>query len=134
MKLLIGAQNMKRPITLLKKSSGLGLQLCEKIDSGTGVFLWILRNFWDYLFYRTPLGDCFWNIYIYKVLSHVPMYSSPVRKAPSFQSFQWISSTRFAKLIQIWQILYFNFTYIYINDFQIYIYIYIYIYYIYIHI
>ena len=28
-------------------------------DSGTGVFLWIWRNFTEYLFYRTPLDDCF---------------------------------------------------------------------------
>ena len=27
--------------------------------SGTGVFLWILRNFKQHLFYRTPPGDCF---------------------------------------------------------------------------
>ena len=27
-------------------------------DSGTGVFQWILRNFQEHLFYRTPLGDC----------------------------------------------------------------------------
>ena len=24
-------------------------------DSSTGVFLWILRNFWDQFFYRTPM-------------------------------------------------------------------------------
>ena len=29
-------------------------------DSGTGVFLWILRSFLEHLFYRTPLDDCFW--------------------------------------------------------------------------
>ena len=28
-------------------------------DSGTGVFLWVLRNFWEYLFYRRPLDDSF---------------------------------------------------------------------------
>ena len=33
--------------------------LDEKIDSGTGVFLCILRNFYEHLFYRTLLGDCF---------------------------------------------------------------------------
>ena len=37
-----------KPATLLKK------------DSGTGVFLWILQNFQEHLFYRTPPGDCFW--------------------------------------------------------------------------
>ena len=36
-----------RPATLLKK------------DSGTGVFLWILWKFWERIFYRTPLDDCF---------------------------------------------------------------------------
>ena len=35
-----------------------GLQLYEKRDSGTCVFLWILRHFLEQLFYRTPLDDC----------------------------------------------------------------------------
>ena len=39
-----------RPTTLLKK------------DTGTGVFLWILRNFKEHLFYKTPPGDCFWKL------------------------------------------------------------------------
>ena len=38
-----------------------GLQLYLKRDSDTDVFLWILRNFQEYLFYRTPLDDYFWN-------------------------------------------------------------------------
>ena len=31
-------------------------------DSGTGVFLWLLRNFEEHLFYRIPLKDyfCLW--------------------------------------------------------------------------
>ena len=32
----------------------------KKKDSGTGVFLWTLRNFSEQLSYRTPLYDCFW--------------------------------------------------------------------------
>ena len=36
-----------KPATLLKK------------DFGIGVFLWILRNFLEHLFYRTPLENCF---------------------------------------------------------------------------
>ena len=36
-----------------------GLQLYYKRDSGRGVFVWILRNFLEHLFYRTLLGDCF---------------------------------------------------------------------------
>ena len=35
------------------KVTGLGL------GCGTGVFLWMLRNFSEHLFYRTYLGDCF---------------------------------------------------------------------------
>ena len=43
----------------------LGKHLCqsfrpkEKWDPDTGVFLWILQNFQEHLFYRTPLDDCF---------------------------------------------------------------------------
>ena len=36
------------------------LQALLKADFSTGVFLLILRNFWEYLFYRTSPGDCFW--------------------------------------------------------------------------
>ena len=32
-----------------------GLQLYLKRDSGTGVFLWNLQNFWEHIFSRTPL-------------------------------------------------------------------------------
>ena len=30
-----------------------------KRDSGIGVFLWILWDFWEHLFQWTPLNDCF---------------------------------------------------------------------------
>ena len=36
-----------------------GLQLYLIRDSGTGVFLWILQNFSEQLFRRTPPDDCF---------------------------------------------------------------------------
>ena len=42
-----------------------GKYLCQSLffnkvgGSGTGVFLWILRNFCEHLFHRTRLGDCF---------------------------------------------------------------------------
>ena len=45
-----GKHLSQRPAALLKR------------HSGTGVFLWILRNFLDHLFYRTPLDDCFWKL------------------------------------------------------------------------
>ena len=38
-----------------------GLQLYQKRDSGTDVFLWILWNFQEQLFDRTPMDDCFWE-------------------------------------------------------------------------
>ena len=33
--------------------------------SDTGIFRWILRNSWAYLFYRTPPGDYFCNTYLW---------------------------------------------------------------------
>ena len=36
-----------------------GLQLYLETVSNTGVFLWILRNFKAYLFYRTSESCCF---------------------------------------------------------------------------
>ena len=41
-----------RPANLLKK----------RRDSGTDFFLWILRNFEEYLLCRTPLVDCFYIV------------------------------------------------------------------------
>ena len=43
------------------------LQACKLIkrDPHTGVFLWILQNFYEHLFYRTPPDDCFWNYRYY---------------------------------------------------------------------
>ena len=37
------------------------LQPYLKIVSGTDVLLWILRNFWEHFFYRTPPDNCFWQ-------------------------------------------------------------------------
>ena len=41
-----------------------GLQLNQKRDSDTGVFLWILRHFSERLFYRTPLDGCSSNYHL----------------------------------------------------------------------
>ena len=52
----------KTPVSeslILIKVQAPGLQLYYKRDPDTGVFLWILRNFSEQLFYRTPPGDCF---------------------------------------------------------------------------
>ena len=40
-----------------------GLQLYWGGDSGAGAYLWILRNFYEHIFYRTPLGDCFCKLF-----------------------------------------------------------------------
>ena len=39
----------------------------KKRVPGTGVFLWILRNFWEHPYYRTPPDDCFRSIYFNKL-------------------------------------------------------------------
>ena len=50
------------------------LQLYLKRDSGTGVFLWILRHFQEHWFNRAPLDDCFSTFSMY-VFSSVTNYS-----------------------------------------------------------
>ena len=45
---------------IFNKVAGLRMATLLKRDSGTRVFLLILWNFQEHLFYRTPLGDCFW--------------------------------------------------------------------------
>ena len=56
--------NPKKDILWKKVFLALDLQLYQKRDSNTGFFMWILQNFWEYLFYRTPLDDC---LYLLKV-------------------------------------------------------------------
>ena len=55
-----------------------GLQRYRKRDSGTGVFLWILQNFQEHLFYRTPLGDCLYIDYFFsrKILDYPQIINS----------------------------------------------------------
>ena len=45
----------------LKISQNLQENTCT-IDFVTGVFLWILWHFWECLFSKTQLGDCFWSL------------------------------------------------------------------------
>ena len=35
----------------------------NKVAGPSHVFLWVLQNFQEYFFYRTPLGDWFYNFY-----------------------------------------------------------------------
>ena len=42
-----------------QESTCAGVTFLIKLQTGTGVFLWLLRNFYEWLFYRTPLENCF---------------------------------------------------------------------------
>ena len=46
-----------------------GLQLYEKGDSGTGVFLWILRNFKEHLFLQNTSSGCFCWSFLLKAVN-----------------------------------------------------------------
>ena len=48
---LIMAKHQKQPLELF----------CKR-DSGTRVFLWILRNFWEHFFLHNMSDGCFWSI------------------------------------------------------------------------
>ena len=52
-------------VSFLIKWQVSNLQFIKKRGFGTGVFLWILRNFYEHLFYRTPLGHCFWKYLLF---------------------------------------------------------------------
>ena len=60
-KINIACFRRKTPVleSLFNKVAVLNLELYQKRDTGTGIFLWIFRNFQEYLFYKTPLDDCF---------------------------------------------------------------------------
>ena len=60
-------------------------QACNfiKKDSGTGIFLWILPNFWENFFYTRPLDDCFWNTYFQLKMSLVIYWQSAL---PAFNN------------------------------------------------
>ena len=52
-------------VPFLIKLKASGLQLYLKIDSDTGVFLWILWNLLEQLFYRTPVNDFFESLVVF---------------------------------------------------------------------
>ena len=54
-------ENTCTRVSFFNKFAGATCNFIKKGDSGTGIFLWILRNFWEPPFYKTPLGDCFWS-------------------------------------------------------------------------
>ena len=54
-------ENTCARVSSLKKLQAWGLYY--KKDTGTVVFLWILQNFKEHLFYRTSPNDCFWYLH-----------------------------------------------------------------------
>ena len=78
------------------KVISLSLKLYEKGAYGTGVFLWVLQNFSERLFCRTPLDDCFkhmrvnvfWNIvFIFIFLNMLPINTKPFLVALKFATY-----------------------------------------------
>ena len=52
-----GMHLVKFIFAAIQKQSPGGLQLYSKRDPGTGVFLWILQNFQEQLFFTERVGD-----------------------------------------------------------------------------
>ena len=91
-----------KPATLLKK------------DFGIGVFLWILRNFLEHLFYRTPLENCFRSfevslnftkIYFYVTVTWDKLFFSQPHKNIQIDEFFQLA-TKKMKVIEQWNVIY----------------------------
>ena len=72
---------------LFNKVAGLSLQLYLKGETGTGVFLWILRNFQEHLIYITTVGDgfCSWK-YRNSIHRKTPVLEFPFNKAAGLKA------------------------------------------------
>ena len=102
------------------KCTGKHLCLClffnkvaKKRVSGTGIFLRIPRNFYEHLFYKTPLGDCFWNFKnkisrVNKKKSKVQEKNMPCKRAISVD--HWKTFSKNYKLMRVWLWLVYKFT------------------------
>ena len=55
-------ENTVARASFLIKLQAQACNFIKKETLGTGVFLWILRNFQEYISYKTPLDDCFWLV------------------------------------------------------------------------
>ena len=88
-----------------------GLQRYRKRDSSTGVFLWILQNFQEHLFRRTPQGDCFSIGYFFfsrKILDYPKIINSR-KMTEQTLNYTWLKLTRAPGVgkyspLQIWRI------------------------------
>ena len=91
----IFAGKLCRSVSLLKLQ---GFRLSSlKSDSDTDVFLWILRNFLENLFWRTSADDCFCiprmnetvSIVTNQILSYIIVSQYLAWKVPSLQYFEF---------------------------------------------
>ena len=57
-------ENTCARVSFLKKLQVLGLQLYQKRDYGTSVFLWILWDFQEQLFLKNTSDGCFLSIFV----------------------------------------------------------------------
>ena len=86
--------------SFLIKLQAQGLQLYLKRISGTGLFLWILRNFQEHVFYRSPPDNCFWTwtssvsgVYIFKFTSrYCNNYFDLVRRKDRYLVFSFFKA------------------------------------------
>ena len=67
-------------VSFLIKLQVLGLQLHLKRDSGTGVFLWILRNFKERLSLQNTTSGCFWAIHVTVIIFTILSFHNLVVK------------------------------------------------------
>ena len=56
---IFAGKHLCRSVFLIKLQAFKSTTLLKR-DSNTGVFLWILRNFQEHLFYKTSANDFFW--------------------------------------------------------------------------
>ena len=55
-------------VSFLIKLQASVLQLYLKRNSGTGFFLWILRNLWEHFFNNAPPGHCIYSSYPFNIV------------------------------------------------------------------
>ena len=91
-----------------QENTSFRVSLLTKLQaSGAVFFLWNLLHFWEHLFYRTPLDDCFW---LYRALLHALHTIPGIRLNFKFNFHEWskkdhTSVRSQSRFDMIWQIL-----------------------------
>ena len=55
-----------------------------KSDSNTGIFLWILQNFWEHLFWKASADECSCLLHLRRINGVVPWYVWPLHRLFDF--------------------------------------------------